>query len=372
MGKKYLIGQLACFGDCLYATTIAKQLRQDEPDCHITWAVAEKYKSILSLNPHVDEVWSIGIENNDFYWRNWDIFKKEAEQKKANGIFDEIFYTQVFPDNFKNFNGLIRLSILKAFPRKITVPVQPVVVLSQTEINKVAAFAQQHKLSSYQHVILFECSPGSGQSYVDTEYALQLSRKLVEKNADLCVILTTYLPLKTGSERIIVANEISYRENAELTHYCTLLVGTSSGITWLSTSTAAKKLPMLQLLTKHTEIYASVVHDFEIWDLDVSEIIELYDCPAQKAEKVINDILEKGIKEVRNIYHEKSAPTKENLQKLISTFVNYSIKDLLSMKKAYISQTPSIDFSDTEAIKIIFSRYFDLGKKKIKKLLSKH
>ena len=57
MSKKFLIGQLACYGDCLFATTIAKQIRHDYPDSHITWAVSSKYRSIVEHNPDIDKIW---------------------------------------------------------------------------------------------------------------------------------------------------------------------------------------------------------------------------------------------------------------------------------------------------------------------------
>ena len=69
--KRYFIFQFAAYGDCLYATTIAKQIKNDEPDCHITWGISTKFKSILIGNPNVDEVLELDIDpknanSNDF------------------------------------------------------------------------------------------------------------------------------------------------------------------------------------------------------------------------------------------------------------------------------------------------------------------
>ena len=57
--KKIIIAQSGNYGDCLYATTIAKQIKSESPESHLTWAISTKYKSILDLNPHVDEVLEI-------------------------------------------------------------------------------------------------------------------------------------------------------------------------------------------------------------------------------------------------------------------------------------------------------------------------
>src|SRR5687768_14844075 len=124
--KRFLIGQLACFGDCLYATAVARQIKQDFPDSHITWAVASKYKSILALNPHVDEIWEIEVLNNDFYDKGWADFELQAKQRKARGEYDELVFTQIPNANWKNFDGTIRSSILRGYKKPINVPVEPV------------------------------------------------------------------------------------------------------------------------------------------------------------------------------------------------------------------------------------------------------
>src|ERR1700712_4612811 len=112
--KKFLIGQLASFGDCLYATAIAKQIKNDYPESHITWAVAAKYKSILKLNPHVDAIWEVEFLPDDNNLTAWRKFKNKALQRKANGEFDEIIFSPIAPDNWIHFNGTIRGSILSS------------------------------------------------------------------------------------------------------------------------------------------------------------------------------------------------------------------------------------------------------------------
>jgi hypothetical protein len=51
-----LLVQLYANGDCLYATTLARQIKHDYPGCHLTWAISPSCKSIIDLNPYVDAV----------------------------------------------------------------------------------------------------------------------------------------------------------------------------------------------------------------------------------------------------------------------------------------------------------------------------
>ena len=62
MSDRILLGQLGANGDCLYATILARQLRQDYPKATITWAISDRSASLLTNNPHVDEVWKIPVE----------------------------------------------------------------------------------------------------------------------------------------------------------------------------------------------------------------------------------------------------------------------------------------------------------------------
>ena len=68
---------------------------------------------------------------------------------------------------------------------------------------------------------------------------------------------------------------LTLRETAALTHYCSLLIGCSSGITWISTSDAAKPLPMIQILNPRTTWINPISRDFERFGFDTSHVIEM-------------------------------------------------------------------------------------------------
>ena len=302
--KRFLIGQLGSYGDCLYATTVARQIKADYQGCHVTWAIASIYRSILDGNPDIDEIWEFPLRVRNDLLDHWQEFENEATERKSRGDFDEIYLTQVFPNNIKNFDGTLRSSIFRAYDKPITVPVAPVLRLSPAEVETVRSFALFHRLPERRHNILFECSPKSGQSFVTLDMALQVSRNLIDKVADTCVILSSNECFTSPDERIIDGSVLSFRENAELTKYCTLLVGCSSGISWLCTSDWANPLPMIQLLEKGTNIYASFIYDHEYQGLPTDEILEMTNCTADVLLDCIIETLTEGIWQSKKKFHQ--------------------------------------------------------------------
>jgi hypothetical protein len=304
--KRFLIGQLGCYGDCLYATTIARQIKTDYPDCHLTWAIGSAFRSILDNNPYVDEIWEFPLSGGNDLLCRWQQFEDEALELKKRGDFDEIVLTQLFPNNFKNFDGTVRSSIYRAYNGPITVPVAPVLRLWPSEIENVRVFAESHHILEKKHVILFECLPKSGQSFVTLEFALEVSRRLIERIPDTCIILSSNETFSAVNERIVDGSQLSFRENAELTKYCTLLVGCSSGISWLCTSDWAKPLPMIQLLKEDKNMYASFIVDHEYHDIPTDNIIEMTECSEIQLANCIEMASIKGVSAARQYFYKPS------------------------------------------------------------------
>jgi hypothetical protein len=161
--------------------------------------------------------------------------------------------------------------------------------------------------------------------------------KLIEELPDTCVIISSNEPAQLGDERIIDGSVLSFRENAELTKYCTLLVGCSSGISWLCTSDWAKPLPMVQLLKKDTNMYASFVYDHEYQGIRIDTIIEMTDCSAHQLLKCIKTILTMGFDTARLKYHET----------IKLSFDNYAIaiKHGLILKAKYMDTFSSLRYT---------------------------
>ena len=124
--KKILLGQLGANGDCMYATILARQLRHDNPDAHIVWGVSSQCVGLLKNNPHIDEIWEIPIQGWDQHEMMWRVFEREAVRRYLRREFDEILLSQIWPNNFQNFDGTVRPSILRSLGRPITVPIENV------------------------------------------------------------------------------------------------------------------------------------------------------------------------------------------------------------------------------------------------------
>lgn len=290
--NKILLVQLYSNGDCLYATAVARQIKKDHPDCHLTWAIAAFCKDIIKHNPYVDDVMVVDdVAKNDV--SAFRKFRKKVFDQQASGIWDQVIITSNVFSNQALYDGTIRGMILRAYPGKIDVPVQPVLVLSEDEKSRVAAFALKHQLANYKNVILWEYAPQSGQSFLDFPMVKRVAEKLTSKG-DTCVILSAANSFE-ASENIIDASVLSVRENAELSQYCTLLIGSSSGITWLCTSSAGKLLPMVQLLNPESPFLNAPSVDFERYGISTQQLIELISFNEQKILDCVEMVIDEGV-----------------------------------------------------------------------------
>jgi ADP-heptose:LPS heptosyltransferase len=285
---KILLVQLFSNGDCLFATTVAKQIKEDYPGSHLTWAIASFCKPIIANNPFVDEITEVtSVPKNDV--AAFRRFKKEIAERKERGEFDEVFITHNMDTNQALYDGIIRSGILNAYPHSITVPLKPVLNLYEAEIIKARQFAEKNDLARYDQVILFEFAPQSGQSKKITKaFAISIAEKLAA-NDRVAVILSSGHKIDHQNKGIIDGSELTIRETAALTHYCTLLLGCSSGITWISTSDAAKQLPMIQLLNPDTTWINPISRDFKRFGINADQVIEMIDFDEEKVISCVNE-----------------------------------------------------------------------------------
>lgn len=324
MKKKILLVQLSLNGDCLIVTTLARQIKHDYPGCLLTWAISAKCKQVIENNPFIDNVWEVNYNANEPFENVWEKLKREINIKMKNGDFDKVYYTQIYPDNMLNFDGTTRSSTFRAYPKKITVPVNPTIKLYDVEIKRVKDFAITYNLHQYNHVVLMECAPSSGQSFFNIETAIKIAEQIVDYRKDIIVIISSHLKLNLQHNRIIDASELTYRENAELSKYCTLLIGCSSGITWLLSSDWAKKIPTIQFLRKDAIgfQFASVKYDFDYWGLNTSDIIESSQQNPETAAKIIIDAID-NFDSAKSLYHEEFKPKLESLKIFVKRYFSF-------------------------------------------------
>ena len=306
MRKKILLGHLNSNGDCLFATVIARQIKEvDYPNCHLTWAVNDKCEQSVRLNPFVDEIWEIPTEKSLTSIEEWNAFAAAAENRKQNGEFDTIFLTQICGENWFNYDGGIRSSTYNNYPHKITVPHQPIIRLSAAEIGNVRRFAEKYRLASYEKIVLIECGPDSFEVALNPQSAYKLAANF-SGNDRTAFILSSNRKIASARPNIIDGSELSFRENAELTEYCDLFVGCASGISWLATTDQAKKLPMILVINENNAVLPSVIFDHEYLNLPTSHIIEVKDDEhaMKKVKACLKEIETGGFAGARKIYNE--------------------------------------------------------------------
>jgi ADP-heptose:LPS heptosyltransferase len=125
---KFALVQLDANGDCLYATTIARQIKEDYPGCHLTWWISSRCTNLLTGNSYVDEVVSVDLSD----WSNvsrdiiWSLAMRQIVRRQTGpDPYDRIWTSQVYPDNFRRFDGTVRPSMFRGYDRPITVPIDP-------------------------------------------------------------------------------------------------------------------------------------------------------------------------------------------------------------------------------------------------------
>jgi ADP-heptose:LPS heptosyltransferase len=302
--RRVLLGQLSANGDCVYATTIAHQIKSDDPGCHLTWAIGSECRQVIQNNPHVDEVWEVPDPGRQFLAQTWRRFVQEARARQRHGDFDEVHLTQISPDNFAHFDGTVRASIFRGYSRPITVPVTPVIRLSEPEVERVEEFAARHDLERGSPIVFFESSPRSKQSLVTPTWALEVCRLLAAELPHVRVILSPPPSEALGAPWLIDGSTLGFRDVAWITRYCALFVGCSSGLTWVSTSDVARKIPMIQILSREARMYGAVTHDLQHWGLPSDHVIEMRDASPERAARCAFEVLTRGVADVRPRYHE--------------------------------------------------------------------
>lgn len=305
VGKKILLVQLYSNGDCLYATVISRQIKEvDYPGCHLTWAVAKNCRQSIENNPYIDAIWETPpttMMTDD----EWLAFQSKTEQEKQAGEFDLVFYTQIIGDNSLNFDGGIRSSLYNNYPHPISVSHQPILILKQDEVDEVKQFAAQHHLETFKQVLLVECGPQSFQSALNPEAATVLAEQLTVRFPDCAVILSSNKKIDTQNPHIVDGSVLNLRANAELTKYCTLFIGCSSGISWLATTDWAKPLPKVIVTDDRIPYASSMVYDHAYIGLPTDHIIELREDPSaiEVLFACICEILDRSFPKAREKYH---------------------------------------------------------------------
>jgi hypothetical protein len=193
--------------------------------------------------------------------------------------------------------------------------------ITEAEKSRAEQFAKAHNLLSFKNIILWEYAPLSGQNVLNKEFVMRLAYKIALLPST-CIILTSANSFKSNNT-IIDASTLSLRENAALTHYCSLLIGCSSGITWLSTSTAAKQLPMVQLLDPQAYFINAPSVDFRRYGISTDYLIEILELKETRIYYCIKTILEESFLKAKEIYHQELPLQFKTTRKIVYNLLCY-------------------------------------------------
>lgn len=320
--KKQKIALLHLFanGDCLLATTVAKQIRNDNPNCTLEWIISKKCSSIIINNPDIDIVTEIEIiegVNID------EIFERELKlvrDKKQRGEYDQVFVTQILKDYFCFYDGIVSSSIYKSFGNPITVDTTPVLINTSDEKKNAKIFSYEKNLKKYNNIVLFECAPKSNQIHFTKEIIYNICKEIL-KEKNTCIILSAPTAFNFDEDTIIDGNVLSIRETVALTHYCTLLLGCSSGITWACTSTGAKKIPQIQILDSKAYIFNPLSINFKKQNKSTTSIIEMTKFDQKKIALCFKDIFSEGFELARQKHNQKVKKQFKLYRGIVSNFL---------------------------------------------------
>jgi hypothetical protein len=334
---KAALVQLDANGDCLYVTTIARQIKQDYPGCHLTWWISSRCSHLLKENPYVDEVVSVDLSD----WTNtsrdiiWTLTTRELGRRQTGpDPYDRVWTPQVYPDNFRRFDGTVRPSMFRGYDRPITVPIDPIIALTPEEESRAAEYAVQHSLSTKGRVVLFECSSNSMQSHVTPDFAKEVARLSAAAKEDIFFLLSTMQPLGDDlPANAVSAASLTMRENLALLDHCTDFIGCGSGLTVVATCDRAKRVPNLQILDSSRSVLGSFHHDFSYWGKPTDMLIELCDATTVEVFDCLRRCNGSGLKAAIADFHRPVPVTFDFL---------YSISEYLIVRGQYLDAAESL------------------------------
>ncbi|MBS1538878.1 MAG: hypothetical protein JST20_14165, partial [Bacteroidetes bacterium] len=161
--SRYGIAIFHGIGDILNCTPIAKQLKLNEPNCHITWYTAAKYQFIIEHNPYIDEI--ITLEG-DVLSLDSEIPRLRTEQPWTR------FFTPAPYMNYEVLPGGSLLDLIKTAAKlEWTIPFIPTFALTATEKKQAGEYWQTLPEGKK---ILVETEFYSEQSHWKDDYAFEM------------------------------------------------------------------------------------------------------------------------------------------------------------------------------------------------------
>jgi hypothetical protein len=301
--RKILLIHLFSNGDCLYATTVARQIKKDFPSCRLTWAISRGCQPMIDNNPDVDDIWAIEMPPGEDKEKIFFEILEEAERQKKCGKYDLVFCSQVLGDNWSHYDGCVRTSIYKCYDKPVTVDKRPVLILKEEEKKKADLFFQQHGLGAYKNVILYECAPLSGQANFTDDFVMSVASMLADYPGT-AVILSSARQYPIDKKGVVDGSGLTIRETVALSKHCTMLLGCSSGITWAIHSQSDLLLPSVHLLNKDSYVFNPPSVAMKKAAESVDHLLELYRYDRGVISRVFNSIMTEGFQSAKNRFNQ--------------------------------------------------------------------
>ena len=178
-------------GDCLHGALLARQIKHDTPNVHITYAIAASRTNLLINNPNINEIWSISDKPGVNFLDMTRLIEAEAMRRHARGEFDRLYLSQIWPSNVQNYDGSCRPSVLRSYGRPITVPIENVINFTDAELDHAAQLVVGSNFFDYEHRILFECQSLSGASYLTPDLAQKVAEIVYRELPSAAIMLIT-------------------------------------------------------------------------------------------------------------------------------------------------------------------------------------
>ncbi len=341
-GLAILLVQLGSNGDCLFVTTLARQIKEiDYPGCHLTWMIASSYKQVIENNPYVDEIFEIDAPTREAMIEQRSKIPELINEAGQRRKYHEVFVTD-FSHNVQNWYGTTRSCLFRNYPKRIVTDIRPDIFLTESEISNVRNFCTLKDIRQDTLNILMESSPQSGQSRMTTETALEMAKELIKKFSNLRIVISTKEGIPEEHPCIIDGSVLTWKENAELINHCNLLVGCSSGISWLGTSRYCKTIPSIQNIDPGYwggKMSVSFIDDYRFFNADSSHIIELHNPEISTLQQCIESVLNNGIQKTKRKYRDHVGAIFVNKKFLNESYMTprqkQTIKRILFFKEPY-------------------------------------
>ncbi len=287
----------------------------------------------------------IPIQSAEDVIKHRKLIPYHVAEAQGSGKFNQIFITDYTERNYKNWFGTTRASLFRNYPYPLKVDPKPLLFLDEQEVGRVKQFCFKNNLTADSYNIIFECSPQSGQSLMNPEKAKFIAEQVTAINPNVKFILSSNIPVKSENPNILCGSSLSWRENAELSKYCDLLLGCSSGISWLCTSNWARKLPTIQVINPSYmggRISASMKADYLYYGLNTDHIIELYNPSDDVLKRCILMVCSGDFKRYKNRYDETGYRFFNTYRFLADSKIAKRLKPLIWLKYVMIEEIWSL------------------------------